>query len=269
MLKLKSNIPIAVIISSVIFFSCNQSTSNTADVKTDSSTAIATTDSSAEPVYNPSLDPAIVGASFTKKLADSLGITILEATMRPGDSFPMHSHPDHAFYLMDTSTALLWVPGTEKPYTLKDGVPDTGWVMGPFNDAGKNIGKSVTRWVEIDIHRPRGIELPGLPAYDSSIDAFTHPDKSVRKIADSLGIKLFIVTMKPGDSAKLHSHPDHAIYVLEGGKLAVSFQNGPRQIMELKKGMGIIGGPFGDAAKNIGKSTVKLLITHIYRPRNK
>jgi hypothetical protein len=36
--------------------------------------------------------------------------------------------------------------------------------------------------------------------------------------------------------------------------------------MKLEKGMGLVGGPMSDAAKNTGKTTIKLLMTHIYRP---
>jgi uncharacterized cupin superfamily protein len=82
-------------------------------------------------------------------------------------------------------------------------------------------------------------------------------------------MKMFILTMKPGDTAELHSHPDHTVYVLEGGELAVTFQGKPRQIMKLQKGMGFVAGPLSDAAKNTGKTTVKLLMTHIYRQKAK
>jgi uncharacterized cupin superfamily protein len=111
--------------------------------------------------------------------------------------------------------------------------------------------------------------MPGKPAYDSAMDAFTLGGPSIQKLADTLGMKLFIATMKPGDTATLHSHPDHTVYVLEGGELAVTFQGGPRQIMKLEKGMGFVGGPLSDAAKNTGKTTVKLLMVHVYRPRVK
>jgi uncharacterized cupin superfamily protein len=111
--------------------------------------------------------------------------------------------------------------------------------------------------------------MPAKPAYDSATDAFTLGGASIQKLADTLGIKMFIATMKPGDSATWHSHPDHAVYVLQGGELAVTFQGGARQIMKFEKGMGFVGGPLSDAAKNTGKTTVKLLMTNIYKPRVK
>jgi hypothetical protein len=67
----------------------------------------------------------------------------------------------------------------------------------------------------------------------------------------------------------MHTHPDHTFYVLQGGKLAVTFQGKGRQVLDLKPGMGAISGPLSDAGKNIGNTTIKLLINDIYRPRNK
>ena len=268
MQTLKHIIPGFVLISFLFLYGCNESPKTADNTNTDTS-ALAKNDASIGPVYDPGIDALIVGAAFTKKLADTLGIKIVELTLKPGDSLPMHSHTDHAFYVMDTSTAVLYVPGQNKGDTLSDGIPGSGWVMGPFTDAAKNIGKTTIRAVEVAVHRPRGVEIPANPAYDSTIDAFSLGGESIQKLADTLGIKMFIATMKPGDTAKLHSHPDHAVYVLEGGELAVTFQGGPRQIMKMQKGMGLVGGPLTDAARNTGKTTIKLLMTHIYRPRAK
>jgi len=37
--------------------------------------------------------------------------------------------------------------------------------------------------------------------------------------------------------------------------------------MKMDKGMAFVGGPLSDAAKNTGKTSIKLLIAHIYRQR--
>ena len=74
-------------------------------------------------------------------------------------------------------------------------------------------------------------------------------------------------TKKPGDTAVMHAHPDHTVYVLQGGKLAVTFKGMGRQIMELKTVTGFISGSLSDALKNVGSTTVTLLVTDIYRPR--
>lgn len=266
MQKFKIIISVFVLTSFLFMTSCNESPKTGDNSNTDTS-AVAKNDASSGPLYDPALDALIVAPAFTKKLSDTLGIKMFEGTLKPGDSLPMHSHPDHAFYILDTSTAVLYLPGQNKGDTLSGATPGTGFINGPFNDAAKNIGRTTIRFLEVDVHRPRSTKMPTDPAYDSTIDAFTLGGESIQKLADTLGIKMFIATMKPGDTAKLHSHPDHTVYVLEGGELAVTFQGGPRQIMKMQKGMGFVGGPLADAARNTGKTTVKLLMTHIYRPR--
>jgi len=249
---------------------CNQPSNSAEEKNNDTSiTTVVKNDSTALPVYDPALDPSIVCAAFSKKLDDSLGINIYEVSYKPGDSLPFHSHPDHAFYLMDTGTAVIYVPGIDKGEIFTGIPPGTGWVMGPFNDATKNIGKTSIRWLEIDVHRPAGIELPANPPYDATIDRLAMGGESIQKIADTLGIKMFIVTMKPGDSAALHSHPDYAVYVLQGGEMAITAQGSSRRIVKLESGKGLVIGPTTHTEKNTGKTTIKLLLTHIYRPRIK
>jgi hypothetical protein len=39
--------------------------------------------------------------------------------------------------------------------------------------------------------------------------------------------------------------------------------------MDLKTGTGFVSGPLSNAGKNIGNTSIKLLVTDIYRPRGK
>src|SRR5687767_13124292 len=104
MQTLKRIITSFVLISFLFLDGCNDSPKTTDNTNTDTP-AVAASDTSNGPVYDPTKDLLVVGPSFAKKIADTLGITMFEGTVKPGDSMPMHSHPDHAFYLMDTSTS--------------------------------------------------------------------------------------------------------------------------------------------------------------------
>ena len=84
---------------------------------------------------------------------------------------------------------------------------------------------------------------------------------------DSLGIQMYAITLKPGDSMGLHKHLDHSAYVLEGGTLLVYFDGTDPVEMQLPKGIGFISGPVTDAAVNIGETNVTLLMHEILRPR--
>ena len=84
---------------------------------------------------------------------------------------------------------------------------------------------------------------------------------------DSLGIQMYELTLKPGDSMGLHKHLDHSAYVLEGGKLLVYFDGTNPVEMDLPKGFGFISGPVTDAAVNIGDTDITLLMHEVLRPR--
>lgn len=107
-----------------------------------------------------------------------------------------------------------------------------------------------------------------LTAYDSSKDLSVTGGESIEILGDTLGIKMYIATMEPGDSVAWHFHPDHTVYVMEGGTLAVYFEEMDKQVMELPTGVGFISPPLSDAAVNIGNTTIKMLTHDIYRPRN-
>lgn len=111
------------------------------------------------------------------------------------------------------------------------------------------------------------IQKSDLPVYDPAMDLMITASENIEILGDTLGVKMYIGTIHPGDSIALHAHPDHTIYVLEGGTLAVYFEGKEKQIMELPAGMGFFSPPLSDAAVNVGNTTIKLLTHDIYRPR--
>ena len=106
-----------------------------------------------------------------------------------------------------------------------------------------------------------------MTAYDPAMDLALTGGDSIEMLGDTLGIKMYIGSMAPGDSVAWHYHPDHTVYVLEGGTMAVYFEGAEKQIMELPDGIGFISPPLSDAAVNIGNTTITLLTHDIYRPR--
>jgi len=108
-----------------------------------------------------------------------------------------------------------------------------------------------------------------MPAYDPALEPLTVGAQFSKKLHDTLNIKMYEFTINPGDSAALHAHPDHTVYVLQGGKALISFNGAAPQEMELITGTGFISPALTDAGKNIGNTTIKLIVTDIYRPRGK
>jgi len=138
---------------------------------------------------------------------------------------------------------------------------NTLWLIGCNQSAEtENNADSATTTVESE-------EQTDMPAYDPAMDLTLLEGNDIEMLGDTLGIKMYIATMQPGDSVAWHTHPDHSVYVIEGGTLAVYFEGAEKQIMELRDGIGFISPPLSDAAVNTGNTTIKLLTHDIYRPR--
>ena len=115
-------------------------------------------------------------------------------------------------------------------------------------------------------------EPPETPSVASlEIDPLTDPlvvgKDYIEMFSDTLGVQMYLMTMKPGDSVGLHVHPDHTVYVLEGGKLMLYMDGTEAVEMELPPGYGFVSGPLTDAATNIGDTEIQLIISELYRPR--
>ena len=111
-------------------------------------------------------------------------------------------------------------------------------------------------------------ETSSLPTYDPEMDPIKVEAAYNKVLADTLNIKLHEVTLKPGDSVGMHTHPDFTLYILQGGTLKIYPKGAEPQVLELKTGMGLIFPTVAHSGKNIGTTTIKLLVSDIYRPRN-
>ena len=156
MRQIKMNIQFPVLVSVLFLISCNE-TATTSKKSDKDTTQVVVTGDTAIPVYDPSLDPLTVAGANGKLLQDSLGIKIFEVWVKPGELAPLHTHPDHAMYVLQGGKVMLYtkdIPGAEKgmPVEFKAG---EGFVNGPFTDSARNIGNTTIKLLEIDVHRPR------------------------------------------------------------------------------------------------------------------
>ena len=83
---------------------------------------------------------------------------------------------------------------------------------------------------------------------------------------DTMGIRVLNILYKPGDSSAMHSHPDNALYVIDGGKTQFTAQDGSKQVVEFKSGTMMIGGSETHSVKNVGNSTVRGILVEVNRP---
>ena len=84
--------------------------------------------------------------------------------------------------------------------------------------------------------------------------------------ADSMGIRVLNVLYKPGDSSAMHSHPDNALYVIDGGKGEFTGKDGSKQVVDFKAGMAMIRGGESHGVKNVGTATLKAILVEVNRP---
>jgi len=83
---------------------------------------------------------------------------------------------------------------------------------------------------------------------------------------DTMGIRVLNIVYKPGDSSAMHTHPDNALYVIDGGKTEFTAPDGSKQVVEFKSGFASIGGAEKHAVKNVGKNTVRAILVETTRP---
>jgi quercetin dioxygenase-like cupin family protein len=77
--------------------------------------------------------------------------------------------------------------------------------------------------------------------------------------AENNNARVFEVTFKPGDTAKMHHHPDHMVYVIKGGQLKLT-SGGKSQSMNLTEGQVLFLNEQHHEAENVGDSTVDMLV---------
>jgi len=71
--------------------------------------------------------------------------------------------------------------------------------------------------------------------------------------------RVFKATFKPGDTAKMHHHPDHMVFVLKGGNIKLT-SAGKTDELDLSEGAVVFLDEQNHEATNTGNSTAELLV---------
>ena len=241
------------------FISCNQAGEKSKADTTDS-TVNAKTETPPPAAENKSIDAVKTAPDLYHVANDTLGIRILEATYKPGDSSAMHSHPDNAIYVITGGTTEFTGQDGKKMVTeLKTGMIS---VRPEEFHSVKNVGKTTEKVLLVEVNRPRGTTSPV-----GAMDATKIAPALYKLKSDTLDIRVLEVTYKPGQSSALHAHPDNAVYVINGGTVAFTEKDGTKQTAEFKPGMTMVGAGGEHSVKNTGKTTLKVLLVEVNRPR--
>ena len=75
-------------------------------------------------------------------------------------------------------------------------------------------------------------------------------------------VRLLDLFLKPGDKAAMHHHPDHVVYVLNGGKAKLT-SSGKTDVMDMKSGQAIFLKAQSHEAENTGRTDLHLLVVEL------
>lgn len=81
---------------------------------------------------------------------------------------------------------------------------------------------------------------------------------------DNDKVRVVEVTLKPGESQPLHTHPANFAYVLTNGSLKVAYAGGPTETATARKGDVIWSDPEGPhVSTNVGKTTLHYVLVEL------
>ena len=83
-----------------------------------------------------------------------------------------------------------------------------------------------------------------------------------RPLLENDRVRIIRSIIGPGERKAMHSHPDHAIYVVKGGKVR-STSPGGSQDLDLVGGEALFMGPMSHEVANIGDTEVELVVIEI------
>ncbi len=250
--NIKSSFILALGVS-LVLVACNQSDTKE-EPKADSTAATKT---EAMPPAIP--DAVTSNPNLYKVVADTMGIRMLEVTYKPGDSSVLHSHADYAIYATEGGTATFYGKDGAK---MENTLPKGAIMIRPAEaHSVKNTGKTDLKVMLFEVNRPMGTMT-----WDVANDAAKVAGNLYKVAADTMGIRVLQINYKPGQSSAMHSHPDQALYVIDGGKGEFTDKDGKKMVMEFKAGMTMILPGATHSVKNIGTTTLKAVLVEVSRP---
>jgi len=86
---------------------------------------------------------------------------------------------------------------------------------------------------------------------------------SNKVLLDNDQVRVIQVESVPGVATPWHSHPNHFIYALTDGKLEITDQGKKPVVYEIKAGQVLYFPAVTHTAKNIGTTTLKMILTEL------
>jgi quercetin dioxygenase-like cupin family protein len=76
-------------------------------------------------------------------------------------------------------------------------------------------------------------------------------------------VRVIQLVFSPGAKTDWHSHPNHVIYAETSGKIEITDKGKPAQMIDIKAGTAMYMPAVTHIAKNVGTTTIKLVVTEM------
>jgi len=94
-----------------------------------------------------------------------------------------------------------------------------------------------------------------------SMEATSTP--SMKTILNNEKVKVIQIEYAPGQVAPMNYYPEHVAYVVNGGKMEMTEKGKEAKVMDLNDGDAMYMAASTDMFKNVGNTTVKLVVTEM------
>jgi beta-alanine degradation protein BauB len=91
----------------------------------------------------------------------------------------------------------------------------------------------------------------------------TAPNGYKNVLLDNDKVRVIAIEFAPGETAPWHQHPNHVVYALTDGKLEITDKGKSPTIADIKAGTAMYMPAVTHMAKNIGNTTLKLIVTEL------
>ncbi len=89
------------------------------------------------------------------------------------------------------------------------------------------------------------------------------PKNYKKVLLENDNVRVLQFEMGPNEAIPWHQHPNHVIYVLNGGSIEITDKGAEPVTIDVKAGEAVFIPAVTHMARNIGKTTLKLVITEI------
>lgn len=201
-------------------------------------------------------DALQAAAAFHRLLLENEHVRVLEVRVKPGANVPLHEHPAYVAYIVRGGRAKFTAPdGAVEVLEHKDGVA-------AFKEAEKhafeNVGTTELQVVLFEL-KPRASRSPALPAAPEGTDAVKACTDCARVLAENDRVRLYEVTLRPGQKTARHVHPANVVYAISDVRARFTLADGKAVERTLPAGTAVWAEPVEHEVENIGSTEARFL----------